>query len=159
MIKIKANFVEVHIIRQVKKDIEFLLLKRANNELYPNIWQMVSGSIKNNENTIKTVLRELKEETKLTPQKLFVAPIVNSFYLAEKDELNLVPVFVCKVNYKDKVQISKEHSDYKWVKLKSAKKLLAWEGQRRAVQIIYDYWIKENESLKFVEIKINKNKR
>lgn len=159
MIKIKANFVEVHIIRQVREDIEFLLLKRSKVEIYPNIWQMVSGSIKNNENTIKTVLRELKEETNLSPVKLFVVPIVNSFYLAEKDVLNLVPVFVCLVNRKDKVQISKEHSDYKWVKLKLAKKLLAWEGQRRAIQIIYDYWIKENESLKFVEINIKNFKR
>ena len=43
------NLVEAHIFRETENGIEFLLLKRAADQIYPCVWQMVSGKIKEGE--------------------------------------------------------------------------------------------------------------
>jgi hypothetical protein len=52
------------------------------------------------------------------------------------------------------VKLSNEHSDFKWVSSEKAQKLLAWDGQRQAVRLIEEYFLKERSFLNFVEIKI-----
>ena len=115
--KIISNLVEVHIFRKRKERIEFLLLKRAENQIYPRIWQMVSGKIKesatNGEKAFETAIREVKEETGLVPLKIWVAPKVNSFYSGDSDTICLVPVFALQVDKKSKVTLSKEHTKFK----------------------------------------------
>jgi dihydroneopterin triphosphate diphosphatase len=154
MTKIITNLVEAHVFRKNKKGIEFLLLKRAENEIYPGLWQMVSGKIKQGEKAYETALREIKEETGLSPKRYWVAPNVNSFYYPEKDYISLLPVFSVLVDFKSKVKISSEHTEYKWVKPSKAKKMLAWEGQRKSVDVITEYFIKEISFLNFVEIQM-----
>ena len=77
--------IEAHIFRETENGIEFLLLKRASNQIYPGIWQMVTGKIEGEEKAHQTALREIKEETGLLPVQLWVAPTINSFY-EPKDE-------------------------------------------------------------------------
>lgn len=152
--EIKSYLVEVHLIRIINSEPQFLLLKRAENESYPGIWQMVTGSIDENETAIQTALREINEETSLTPVKLWVVPNVNSFYSAEKDNICLVPVFVALINDDSKFQISNEHSNFKWVNNLEAKKLLAWSGQRKSVDIIYDFFCNKESTYKFIELNL-----
>jgi dATP pyrophosphohydrolase len=147
-----SNLVEVHIFREIENGIEFLLLKRAEDQIYPAVWQMVSGKIKENEKAFETSLRELKEETNLTPLKMWIAPKVNSFYSSQSDSICLIPVFAVQVKKDSKVIISNEHSEYKWVTSDEAKRFLAWDGQRKAVDLIEEYFLNEKSFLKFVEI-------
>jgi dATP pyrophosphohydrolase len=147
-----SNLIEAHIFRESKNGIEFLLLKRAEDQVYPAVWQMVSGKIKESEKAFETSLRELKEETNLIPLKLWVAPIVNSFYSAQADSICLIPVFAVQVKKDSKVIISNEHSEYKWATPKKAKGLLAWYGQRKAVDLIEEYFLNKKSFLKFIEI-------
>jgi len=151
--KIISNLVEVHIFRKRKEGLEFLLLKRAENQIYPGIWQMVSGKIKTEEKAFGTAIREVKEETGLTLLKIWVAPKVNSFYSDKSDTICLVPVFAVQVDKKSEVMLSKEHTEFKWVKSKKAKKMLAWEGQRKALELIEEYFLNERSFLNFIEIK------
>lgn len=153
MVKIISNLVEAHVFRKTKGGIEFLILKRSEREIYPGLWQMVSGKIRKNEKAYQAAVREIKEETGLTPQKIWTAPNVNSFYYPEKDYISLLPVFAVLVDSKAKVKISNEHTDYKWVKPGKAKRMLAWEGQRKSVDIITEYFTNEISFLNFVEIK------
>lgn len=147
--------IEAHIFRQSSdNDIEFLLLKRADGEKYSNIWQMVTGSIKKSEKAFETALREIKEETGLTPKQFWVVPNVNSFYEPSKDYICQIPVFAALVEKDSSVRISEEHNEYKWVSLEEAKKLLAWRGQRISVDTIHEYFTKEKSFLNFVEIKL-----
>ena len=152
--KIISNLVEVHIFRETENAIEFLLLKRAEDQIYPAVWQMVSGKIKENEKAFETSLRELKEETNLTPLKMWIAPKVNSFYSSQTDSICLIPVFAVQVKKNSKVIISNEHSEYKWVTSDEAKRFLAWDGQRKAVDLIEEYFLNEKSFLKFIEIKL-----
>jgi len=148
-----SNMIEAHIFREVENGIEFLLLKRSEDQPYPGLWQMVSGKIKKGEKAYETALREIKEETGLVPLQLWVAPTVNSFYEPKNEFICLLPVFAARVD-SPIVKLSDEHTEYKWVKQNEAQKLLAWEEQRKAVQIIEDYFLNEKSFFHFVEIKI-----
>jgi len=150
-----SNLIETHIFRESINGIEFLLLKRGEDQIYPAVWQMVSGKIKENEKAFETSLRELKEETNLVPQKMWVAPKVNSFYSSQDDTICIIPVFAVQVKKDARVIISNEHSEYKWVTPNEAKKLLAWYGQRKAVELIEEYFLNEKSFLKFVEIPLS----
>ena len=148
-----SNLIEAHIFRESVKGVEFLLLKRAESQQYPGLWQMVTGKIKTNEKAYQTAIREIKEETSLVPTQLWVAPTVNSFYEPKEEYICLIPVFAARVG-NDHIQLSDEHTEYQWVNRESAQKLLAWEGQRKAVQIVEDYFLNEKSFFHFVEIKI-----
>ena len=50
--EILANMVEAHIFREIGIDLEFLLLKRSDKVIYPNLWQMVNGKIKKGRESI-----------------------------------------------------------------------------------------------------------
>ena len=50
----------------------FLLLKRAKTKMYEHIWQGVAGKIEKGEKSWETAKRELKEETGLKPNKMFL---------------------------------------------------------------------------------------
>lgn len=152
--KIISNLIEAHIFRKRKEGIEFLLLKRAENQIYPGIWQMVSGKIEADEKAYESAVRELKEETGLTPLKIWVAPKVNSFYSDVSDTICMVPVFAIQVDKKSEVKLSNEHTEFKWVSSKKAKKMLAWDGQRKALELIEEYFLNEKSFLNFVEVKI-----
>lgn len=149
-----SNLIEAHIFRERNEKLEFLLLKRSPEQYYPNIWQMVSGKIKENETAFNAALREIKEETDLNPEKFWVAPTVNSFYEPDKDCICLLPVFAAKVKYDSKILLSKEHTEYKWLKPEDAKQLLAWDGQRKSVDVIVDYYLNKNSFLNFIGIKV-----
>ncbi|MCU0342655.1 MAG: NUDIX pyrophosphatase [Ignavibacterium sp.] len=149
-----SNLIEAHIFRIKNGELEFLLLKRSPEQYYPNLWQMVTGKIKENETAYQSALREIKEETGLTPEKFWVAPTVNSFYSPDKDYICILPVFAARVKDECEIKLSKEHTEYKWVNPGEAKQLLAWDGQRKSVDVIVDYVLNRNSFLNFIEIKL-----
>lgn len=151
--KVISNLIEAHIFKEKDGEIEFLLLKRAPYQYYPNLWQMVSGKIKDDEKAYETALREIKEETGLIPEKIWIAPNINSFYSPDDEYISLIPVFAAKVDYQSQIKISTEHVEYKWLKPVDARNLLAWEGQRKSVDLITEYFFHRKSFLNFVEIK------
>ena len=153
VMKIISALIEAHIFRETVSGIEFLLLKRADDQQYPGLWQMVTGKIEGEEKAYQTALREIKEETGLLPVQLWVAPKINSFYELKDDYICMLPVFAARIEGKTNVILSEEHTEYKWVGKDEAKKLLAWPGQRESVDIIEDYFLNEKSFFHFVEIK------
>lgn len=149
-----SSLIEAHIFRMVGKELEFLLLKRSESEIYPGLWQMVTGSINDNEKAYQTALREIKEETGLKPEKFWVVPKVNSFYSPKLNKICMVPVFAALVDCNIDVVISEEHSEYQWVSKEKALQLLAWPGQRNSVETIYEYFTNQKNFLRLVEISL-----
>ncbi|MGE5363924.1 MAG: NUDIX hydrolase [Bacteroidota bacterium] len=148
--------IEAHIFRMVDNVPEFLLLKRSELEVYPGIWQMVTGSSNQEERALQTVVREIKEETDLLPKRLWVVPFINSFYSWKRNHICLVPVFAAMVENDARVRISEEHTEYKWVSRDEAVEMLAWIGQRSSVNYIYDFFTTKNSSLNFEEINMSR---
>ena len=59
---------------------------------------MVTGKVRKDEKAYKAAIREIKEETYLSVNDLYVVPHVNSFYNEKDDTVNLIPVFAAVVN-------------------------------------------------------------
>lgn len=154
MVEVVSNLIEAHIFREAKNGMEFLLLKRAEGEIFPGLWQMVTGKVMEGERAFQAALREIAEETGLNPEKFWVAPNINSFYSHESDCISMLPVFAAKVNADARVKISGEHSEFRWVAPDEAKKLLAWPGQRKSVDIIEAYYRGDPGLLKLIEIMV-----
>ncbi len=152
--KIISNMIEAHIFRETQNGLEFLLLKRAENEIYPGLWQMVNGKVEGDETAYQTALREIKEETGLHPERLWVVPNVNTFYSHELNAISMLPVFAAKVNGSEKIKICEEHTDYCWYNTEEAKNLLAWEGQRHSVDLINRYHLKDRIFWDYIEINL-----
>ncbi len=152
--KIISDMIEAHIFRETQNGLEFLLLKRSQNEIYPGLWQMVNGKIEEDETAYQAAIREIKEETGLHPEKLWVVPNVNTFYSHESNVISLLPVFAAKVKGGEKVTICEEHSDSCWYNPEEAKNLLAWEGQRHSVDLINRYYTKDRIFWDYIEINL-----
>jgi len=151
--EIISGYVEVHIFRRDNDSLKYLLLKRGEDEIYPGLWQMVTGKIKKGEKAYEAALREMKEETGLVPLRFWTAPRVNQFYQAERDAVFIVPVFAAEVSTEE-VRICREHSEFKWVNPHQAHELFPWEEQKAAVDIITGYVLKMPGYLNLVEIKL-----
>jgi len=148
--EIITSIIEAHLFRIIDSEMEFLLLKRADNIYLGGLWQMVTGRIE--ESGFETAIREIKEETGLVPKNMWVAPNVNSFYNHTSDSINMIPVFAVEVEPQSIVILSNEHSEYLWCSLEKTNKLLAWDGQKKSANIIYDYFINQFNYLNLSKI-------
>jgi len=155
MSEIKVRVIDCHIAyyNNKKSCWEFLLLKRSKDTTYSGIWQGVTGKIESSELPYEAALRELMEETGLNAKKLWTIDKVNNFYDAERDIMNLIPVFGVTVNSTN-IVVSREHSEYKWCNINETIKLIAWEEQKKGVKIFYEMLKENGNRLRIMEIKI-----
>ena len=153
MTKMKVRVIDAYVYRKTMKAIEFLILKRAKTKIYEHLWQGVAGKIEKGEKAWEAAIRELREETGLTPLKVFIADHVSSFYEKHGDRLNFVPVFGIEVDSQE-VILSNEHCDFKWVKLDVALSYLVWNGQKRGIQVVNDMVTSNDDRMKWSKIKI-----
>ena len=107
-----GRVVDCHILRCEDGNPLYLLLKRSENQMYPGIWQCVTGKIGKNEKPHKTATQELKEETGLVPSSMWTVDRVNHFFEAEQNRMNLLPGFGVEVE-SSKINLSPEHTKYK----------------------------------------------
>ena len=112
---------------------EYLILQRSDNKRYPSIWQPVTGKINSNEKPIDAALRETKEETGLSPQKLWSIDTVNYYYDPKENIMNLIPVFGMLVNTRN-ITLSDEHQTFEWLDIKTAKDRLLWSQQKKGLK-------------------------
>jgi dATP pyrophosphohydrolase len=154
MPEIKSQFIECYVYARKEGEIKFLLLKRSNdNKVHPGIWQIVTGRIEENEKAFETALRELKEETGLKARRFFVLPKVTEFYTYQNDNVNIIPLFLAEVEYKD-VVISDEHSEYGWFEIYEAVKKIHWVSQKENLKEINSTLEKINPENTYIEIKL-----
>ncbi len=152
MPKINFEIVEVVVFRKAGVP-EFLVLKRSDDEeIYPGLWQIVSGSIEVGEKAYEAALREVREETAVKPMKIYNTPLTNTFYFFTNDSVNVSPVFAVEIEPTAQIKLSREHKDFRWLSREDAISLLVWPGQKKAIQYVYDYVIRENPARDMLEI-------
>lgn len=153
MVPIYSKFIDCYVFRRVENTIKFLLLYRNENELYPSTWQSIQGKIKHNEKAFEAAKRELFEETGIESKNFWNLDFQNSYYFPKTNEMYLFPVFVAEVEHEN-VQISKEHSAFKWFSYEEAIENLIWRCQKKSIEIIYEeFFIHPNkEKLEFTKL-------
>ncbi|MBN1396732.1 MAG: NUDIX pyrophosphatase [Bacteroidetes bacterium] len=154
MASVLSRFVEICVFRISKDEPQYLLLQRSDrDDLYPGIWQIVTGSVEEKEHARKSALREVEEETGLKAARFWTVPFVDSFFDADNDAVHMVPVFAVEVNKDSDVKLSCEHKHCEWLFYEDAKKILTWPGQRKALKIVHKYLSGGNETAGLLEIK------
>ena len=136
MTEILVRVIDAYVYSYEDNKLSFLLLKRSKTKIYEHLWQGVAGKIEKNELAWQAALRELKEETGLTAQRIFVADYVSKFYEKHGDRINLVPVFGIEVKNK-KVSLSEEHCNFKWLSFKKAHAKLTWNEQKKGLKVVH----------------------
>lgn len=155
MPKINFEIVEAVLFRRTP-ETEFLVLQRSDNEeIYPGLWQIVSGGIEAGEKAYEAAVREIREETGFRPIGLYNTPLTNTFYFYTNDSVNVSPVFAAEIDVRDKIRLSDEHKDCRWLNKEEAVSLLVWPGQKNAIRIIDDYIVKRNPSEEFMKIPLD----
>jgi dihydroneopterin triphosphate diphosphatase len=107
-------------------------------------WQMVSGGVEKGETAPEAAIRELMEETGLTPSLFYTADTIESFYMISLDKIVFVPTFVAFVDKKRAVKLSPlEHDAYEWVSFEVAKERLVFSEQKRILIHIHENFVKK----------------
>jgi len=155
MNEVKVRVVDCYIYRHTLDGIRFLLMKRNLNKIYEHLWQGVAGKIEKGETSSEAAIRELKEETSLSPLNIFVADHVSKFYETHGDRINLVPVFGIEVD-SENVILSEEHISYKWVDIDEAIETLVWNGQKKGIQTVNDMVINNDDRMIWSKVEFTK---
>ena len=153
MNQIKVRVVDCYVYRRTDNGILFLLMKRNLNKIYEHLWQGVAGKIEEGETSSEAAIRELKEETGLSPVNMFVADHVSKFYEVHGDRVNLVPVFGIEVD-SEIINLSEEHISYKWVDINEALNTLVWNGQKKGIQTVHDMVINNDDRMIWSKVEI-----
>lgn len=136
MTTVRASLVDVYVMRGAGTSLECLALRRASGGRCPGSWETVHGHIDAEEQPATAALREVKEETGLTPLRLYNLSRVELFYQHRLDEVALIPVFVAFVDGTTGVRLSGEHDSFEWLRPQSARQRFAWPRERRALDDI-----------------------
>ncbi|HTX17513.1 MAG TPA: NUDIX pyrophosphatase [Bacteroidota bacterium] len=140
MPSLECTIIEVCVFRYSGDEPEYLLLRRSiSDRIYPDTWQIVSGSIEGGETALAASLRELKEETGFTPERYWVVPHMNTFMNARRDVVHISAVFAAQVPSGSTPVLSQEHYEYEWCSPRRAVELLVWPGQVQALSVVREY--------------------
>lgn len=132
MTTFRVTFVDVYPLRRAGSTLEVLTLRRAPGGRCSGAWEVVHGSIEEGETPLQAALRELGEETSLTPERLYNLSRVETFYRHRVDEVAFIPVFAAFVENAP-VRLSHEHDAFDWMPFAAARERLAWPRERRAL--------------------------
>lgn len=143
---VDPQYISAFVIANTEKEPLYLLIRRCGKYL-PGSWQMVTGGILKGETAPQAALREIQEETGLTPTELYTADTVETFYMKICDKITLAPVFVAFVDKMDVALSPNEHDAYEWLPFQEAKNRLLFSEQKRVIGHIHEMFVmkKPNE--------------
>jgi|TARA_Y100000310_G_scaffold342803_1_gene447511 8-oxo-dGTP diphosphatase len=101
---------------------EILLIKRVSHaEMFPNLWDIPGGTLKDGEDPTNGVTREVREETGLSIDKLNLFTYTSDID-KEKDAQFIRLIFHSKTESEAITLNSNEHSEYIWMEKKDIDK-------------------------------------
>jgi 8-oxo-dGTP pyrophosphatase MutT (NUDIX family) len=131
---IRVAFVDTLVLRGAGSTLQVLLLRRAPHGRNPGSWETVHGTIEEGETPVQASLRELREETGLTPDRFYNLSRIEGFYQHKSDELVIIPAFAAFVGADALPLLSREHDAFVWLMPRDAAKRFAWPRERRALE-------------------------
>ncbi|MEM7189321.1 MAG: NUDIX domain-containing protein [Pseudomonadota bacterium] len=139
-IPVRSFAVSLVAMRVVEGDHQVLLMRRVGS--LEGAWCQVAGGIEVGETAWQAALRELAEETGLTPEAFYSADFCEQFYEVDRDAITMNPVFVAYVAAGAEVRLNNEHDAHRWLSIDDAIALVDFGGQRKMLRWIEDEFIR-----------------
>lgn len=133
---IQSPGVVVVVAKQTTDGWQMLLLKRSEKSQSGGHWGLVSGTREGSESGPQTARRELTEETALAPTSLWATEHLMQFYYAARDAIWIFPVFVAIVEESAKIQLSDEHTEFRWFFPYQASQVVTWKNMADTIDVI-----------------------
>ena len=97
----------------LREDKRILLLKRASNDAYGELWCLPGGKIDFGQTSEEAITREVKEETSLTCSRVCFLFYKDGLPQNEGEDHYLTLYFKCRVD--GEIVLNKESSDFRWL--------------------------------------------
>ena len=129
---VRYDMITVFAIRPTSAgDHELLQIRRAKGDDYlPGTWATVRGKAEGAETAPRSALRELREETSLTPREFYCLSSIDSFYTLRFETIWHCPVFVALIDPLAEVTLNDEHDAYRWVAIRDVPVHMMWPRER-----------------------------
>lgn len=129
---IAAGTIDAYVIRPLRDGWRVLVLQRAVGTRCPGAWETVHGRLEPGERPEDGVVREIREETGLDVQRLYVIT-VQPYYLQAVGTVQLAIVFAAFVGEPANVVTGPEHQHHEWLTADEASARFAWPRERAAL--------------------------
>ena len=140
MSPVRPDLIEVWLFRApAGGSPEYLLIRRAEDRIFPGLWQPVTGGLGQGEAVPAAVLREIQEETGFTGDAIegfFDLDQVGSFYAEDLDAIVTSVIFAARVPAGAQPRLSNEHVAFEWVRHEEAAERSVWPPYRASLALI-----------------------
>jgi dATP pyrophosphohydrolase len=128
-VTVVAGVVDVFVVHPAARGWRVLVLQRADDTRCPGAWETVHGRILDRETPQDAAVRELREETGLTADRLYNVT-THGFYLHESATVQIAVAFCAFVSRARRVTLGDEHSRSAWLSRTAAARRFAWPSER-----------------------------
>lgn len=135
MAELKIGVVDVFVIDPRPEGWRVLVLRRAEGTRCTGAWEVVHGRIEGDERPEEAALRELREETGLTAQRLYNVTC-HPFYLHRFGVVQVAVVFAVFADSAAQPSLGEEHDAGEWVSMDEAMERLVWPRSRASLRDI-----------------------
>ena len=130
--EIAVGTIDAYVIRPLPGGWRVLVLQRADDTRCPGAWEAVHGRLEPGERPEQGALREIREETGLAAERLYVVS-VQPYYLKVTATVQLAIVFAAFVAEPVDVVLGPEHRRFEWLDVAAATARFAWPRERTAL--------------------------
>jgi general secretion pathway protein E len=134
---IKVATVDVYVLRRVQDSWRVLVLRRQKGTRCPGSWEAVHGAIEPGERPDEAAVREVKEESGLTVERLYHVG-VQPFYIGSVGIVSLAVCFAAVVDDTSRVMLADEHDGFDWLSAEEADVNLTWPRTRTMLREVLD---------------------
>jgi 8-oxo-dGTP pyrophosphatase MutT (NUDIX family) len=135
MTRISVGTIDVYCVSPNAGDWRVLTLQRAHDTRCATAWETVHGHIEDGESPEQAAVREVREETGLSVQRLYNVT-VQPFYLHKLATVELAVVFAAFVDPLASVTLGDEHVGSEWLTPERALERFVWPRERQALRDI-----------------------
>lgn len=137
MTAVNVGTIDVYVIDPSAGEWRVLVLQRGTGTRCPMSWETVHGHIESGESTAQAARREVREETGLSIERLYVIT-VQPFFVQKTQAVELAVVFAAFVAGGQSVSLGDEHVRSEWLSVAEATKRLIWPRERAALAEIVE---------------------
>ena len=132
MANVNIGTIDVYLVSLADGAWRVLTLQRSQTTRCPGAWETVHGRLEAGEEPEDAAIREVREETGLSVQRLYNVS-VQPFYLHRSHTVELAVVFAAFVDDRAPVALGEEHAHHEWLAPADALERFFWPRERHAL--------------------------